>query len=219
MFPIGDDDSARRSFPVVTCVLIAINVAVFLLELSAGNAFIDKWAFVPARFNEGPAANAITVLSAMFMHGGWMHLGGNMLYLWIFGDNVEDRFGPVRFTIFYLLAGLAATFAQFLVNPGSPVPNVGASGAIAGVLGAYLLMFPQARVDVLLGRQVVSMPAFIVLGFWVVIQMVSGVGSIADTAQTEPQGGVAYMAHVGGFVAGVLLTFVMRGGPGPRTTA
>jgi membrane associated rhomboid family serine protease len=217
MFPIGDDNTARRSFPVVTCVLIAINVAVFLLELSAGDAFIEKWAFVPVRFNSEPLANIFTVISAMFMHGGWLHLGGNMLYLWIFGDNVEDRLGPVKFTIFYFLAGIAATFAQFLVNPGSPIPNVGASGAIAGVLGAYLLMFPQARVDVLLGRQVVSMPAFIVLGFWVVLQMVSGVGSIADTAQTE-QGGIAYMAHVGGFVAGVLLTFVMRGS-GPRTTA
>ena len=217
MFPIGDDNSARRSFPVVTSVLIAINVAVFLLELSAGDAFIDKWAFVPVRFNSEPMANAATVISAMFMHGGWLHLGGNMLYLWIFGDNVEDRLGPVRFTIFYFLAGIAATFAQFMVNPGSPIPNVGASGAIAGVLGAYLLMFPKARVDVLLGRQVVAMPAFIVLGFWVVLQMVSGVGSIADTAQTE-QGGIAYMAHVGGFVAGILLTFVMRG-PGPRTTA
>jgi membrane associated rhomboid family serine protease len=217
MFPIGDDNSARRSFPVVTSVLIAINVAVFLLELSAGDAFIEKWAFVPVRFNSEPMANAATVISAMFMHGGWLHLGGNMLYLWIFGDNVEDRLGPVRFTIFYFLAGIAATFAQFMVNPGSPIPNVGASGAIAGVLGAYLLMFPKARVDVLLGRQVVAMPAFIVLGFWVVLQMVSGVGSIADTAQTE-QGGIAYMAHVGGFVAGILLTFVMRG-PGPRTTA
>jgi membrane associated rhomboid family serine protease len=218
MFPIGDDNSTRRRFPVVTSVLIAINVAVFLLELSAGDAFIEKWAFVPVRFNSEPLANAVTVISAMFMHGGWLHLGGNMLYLWIFGDNVEDRLGPVRFTIFYFLAGIAATFAQFMVNPGSPIPNVGASGAIAGVLGGYLLMFPQARVDVLLGRQVVAMPAWIVLGFWVVLQMVSGVGSVADTAQTE-QGGIAYMAHVGGFVAGVLLTFVMRGGPGPRTTA
>jgi membrane associated rhomboid family serine protease len=217
MFPIGDDNSTRRRFPVVTSVLIAINVAVFLLELSAGDAFIEKWAFVPVRFNSEPLANAVTVISAMFMHGGWLHLGGNMLYLWIFGDNVEDRLGPVRFTIFYFLAGIAATFAQFMVNPGSPIPNVGASGAIAGVLGGYLLMFPQARVDVLLGRQVVAMPAWIVLGFWVVLQMVSGVGSVADTAQTE-QGGIAYMAHVGGFVAGVLLTFVMRG-PGPRATA
>ncbi len=143
MFPIGDDNSARRSFPVVTSVLIAINVAVFLLELSAGDAFIEKWAFVPVRFNSEPMANAATVISAMFMHGGWLHLGGNMLYLWIFGDNVEDRLGPVRFTIFYFLAGIAATFAQFMVNPGSPIPNVGASGAIAGVLGAYLLMFPR----------------------------------------------------------------------------
>src|SRR5262245_40167612 len=118
MFPIGDDNSQRRAFPIVTCVLIAINVAVFLVELNAGDAFIQKWAFVPARFNGEPMADAVTVITAMFMHGGWLHLGGNMLYLWIFGDNVEDRFGPVRFLIFYLLAGIAATFAQFMVNPG-----------------------------------------------------------------------------------------------------
>jgi membrane associated rhomboid family serine protease len=210
MFPIGDDNSVRRATPVVTIVLIAINVLVFLLELQRGNAFIEEWAFVPGRFTENPSADAVTLLSAMFMHGGWMHLGGNMLYLWIFGDNVEDRFGPVRFLLFYLAAGLAATFAQYYVNPASAIPNVGASGAIAGVLGAYLLMFPKARVDVLLGRQVVAMPAFIVLGFWVVLQLVSGVGSIADTAQTE-QGGVAYMAHVGGFVAGLVLGVVLGG--------
>jgi membrane associated rhomboid family serine protease len=190
MFPIGDDNSARRSAPVVTIALIAINVLVFLLELQRGDAFIQQWAFVPGRFSENPSGDAVTVLSAMFMHGGWLHLGGNMLYLWIFGDNVEDRFGSIKFLLFYLVAGLAATFAQYAVNPASNIPNVGASGAIAGVLGAYLLMFPKARVDVLLGRQVVAMPAFIVLGFWVVLQFVSGVGSIADTAQTE-QGGVA----------------------------
>ena len=210
MFPIGDDNSARRTFPVVTVTLIAINVAVFFLELQRGESFIRDWAFIPARFSESPSADAVTLLSAMFMHGGWLHLGGNMLYLWIFGDNVEDRFGSVRFLLFYLAAGFAATFAQFAVNPGSAIPNVGASGAIAGVLGAYLLMFPRARVDVLLGRQVVAMPAFLVLGFWVVLQLVSGVGSIADTAQTE-RGGVAYMAHVGGFVAGLALTVVMGG--------
>lgn len=210
MFPIGDDNSARRATPVVTIVLIAINVLVFLLEIQRGNAFIEQWAFVPGRFSENPSGDWITLLSAMFMHGGWMHLGGNMLYLWIFGDNVEDRFGSVRYLLFYLVAGLAATFAQYAVNPASSIPNVGASGAIAGVLGAYLLMFPKARVDVLLGRQVVPMPAFIVLGFWVVLQLVSGVGSIADTAQTE-QGGVAYMAHVGGFVAGLLLGVVFGG--------
>ena len=210
MFPIGDDNSERRGVPIVTYALIAINLAVFFVELQLGDAFITKWAFIPARFTEDPAGDASTLISAMFMHGGWMHLGGNMLYLWIFGDNVEDRFGPVRFVLFYVLAGLAATFAQYAVNPSSAIPNVGASGAIAGVLGAYLLMFPKARVDVLLGRQVVAMPAFIVLGFWVALQLVSGVGSIADTAQTET-GGVAYMAHVGGFIAGLALGVVMGG--------
>ncbi|WP_072396943.1 rhomboid family intramembrane serine protease [Hyphomicrobium sp. CS1GBMeth3] len=210
MFPIGDDNSARRSTPVVTYALIAINVAVFLLELQRGTALITEWAFIPARFSDDPAADSVTILSAMFMHGGWLHLGGNMLYLWIFGDNVEDRFGPVRYLLFYLAAGLAATFAQYTVNPESSIPNVGASGAIAGVLGAYLLMFPKARVDVLLGRQVVAMPAIIVLGFWVVLQVVSGVGSIASTAQTDT-GGVAYMAHVGGFVAGLVLGVLFGG--------
>ncbi|MGE3229940.1 MAG: rhomboid family intramembrane serine protease [Hyphomicrobium sp.] len=210
MFPIGDDNSQRRVTPVVTFVLIAINVAVFLLELQRGDGFITEWAFIPARFTENASVDWVTLFSAMFMHGGWLHLGGNMLYLWIFGDNVEDRFGHVRFLLFYLAAGLAATFAQYAVNTGSAIPNVGASGAIAGVLGAYLLMFPKARVDVLLGRQVVGMPAFVVLGLWVVLQLVSGVGSIADTAQTE-QGGVAYMAHVGGFAAGLVLGVLLGG--------
>ena len=212
MFPIGDDNTGRRGVPVVTYVLIAINVAVFLLELQRGNAFIEEWAFIPVRFSDNPSADWVTLLSAMFMHGGWLHLGGNMLYLWIFGDNVEDRFGSVRFLLFYLACGFAASFAQYAVNPGSAIPNVGASGAIAGVLGAYILMFPKARVDVLLGRQVVAMPAFVVLGFWIVLQLVSGVGSIAETAQTDREtGGVAYMAHVGGFVAGLLLGAVMGG--------
>lgn len=210
MFPIGDDNSTRRTVPIVTFVLIAINLVVFFLELQAGNEFIKTWAFIPARFTENPSGDAVTLLSAMFMHGGWMHLGGNMLYLWIFGDNVEDRFGRVRFLLFYLAAGLAATFAQYAVNPNSAIPNVGASGAIAGVLGAYLLMFPKARVNVLLGRQVVAMPAFVVLGFWIVLQLVSGVGAIADTAQTDT-GGVAYMAHVGGFFAGLVLGVALGG--------
>jgi membrane associated rhomboid family serine protease len=211
MFPIGDDDSTRRSWPVVTVVLIAINVAVFLLELQFGDAFIQKWAFVPSRFAADPAGQWPTLFTAMFMHGGWLHLGGNMLYLWIFGDNVEDRFGPVRYLVFYFVAGLAATFAQYAVSPGSSVPNVGASGAIAGVLGAYLLMFPKARVDVLLGRQVVAMPAFLVLGFWIVLQLMSGVGSIATTTETADTGGVAYMAHVGGFFAGLAMAVLLGG--------
>lgn len=211
MFPIGDDDSTRRSWPVVTVVLIAINVAVFLLELQLGDTFIQKWAFVPSRFAADPASQWMTLFTAMFMHGGWLHLGGNMLYLWIFGDNVEDRFGPVRYLIFYFVAGLAATFAQYAVTPGSSIPNVGASGAIAGVLGAYLLMFPKARVDVLLGRQVVAMPAFLVLGFWIVLQLMSGVGSIATTTETADTGGVAYMAHVGGFFAGLAMAVLLGG--------
>ena len=211
MFPIGDDDSTRRSWPIVTVVLIAINVAVFLLELQLGDAFIQKWAFVPSRFAADPASQWPTLFTAMFMHGGWLHLGGNMLYLWIFGDNVEDRFGPVRYLVFYFVAGLAATFAQYAVSPGSSVPNVGASGAIAGVLGAYLLMFPKARVDVLLGRQVVAMPAFLVLGFWIVLQLMSGVGSIATTTETADTGGVAYMAHVGGFFAGLAMAVLLGG--------
>jgi rhomboid family protein len=143
------------------------------------------------------------------MHGGWLHLFGNMLFLWIFGDNVEDRFGHLKFLFFYLLAGIAATLAQYAVSPESGVPNVGASGAIAGVLGAYILMFPQSRVNVLVGRQIVAMPAFVVLGLWIALQLVSGVGTIAAT--DESAGGVAYMAHIGGFVSGLLMTFLFRG--------
>jgi len=142
------------------------------------------------------------------MHAGWVHLGGNMLYLWIFGDNVEDRFGHIKFTIFYLLCGLAATFAQLAFSLGSKVPNLGASGAIAGVLGAYILLFPKGKVKVLQGQRVIQVPALIVIGIWIVVQLFSGIGSIANTAQT---GGVAYMAHIGGFLAGFVLTFLFRG--------
>jgi len=209
MFPVGDDNSQRRTFPTVTITLIVLNVLVFLAELGGGDQFITEWAFVPSRFSQDPGANIATIFSAMFMHGGWLHLFGNMLFLWIFGDNVEDRFGHVKFLIFYLLAGIAATFAQYWVSPESGIPNVGASGAIAGVLGAYILMFPQSRVNVLLGRQIVAMPAFAVLGMWIVLQLVSGVGTIAAT--DESAGGIAYMAHIGGFVSGLLMTFLFRG--------
>ena len=208
MLPIGDDDSARRTVPVVTYVLIALNVLFFLVELSGGDAFITKWAFVPRRFLANPAADFLTLFTSMFMHGGWLHLGGNMLYLWIFGDNVEDRFGQARFVIFYLLCGLGATAAQLLFSLSSNVPNLGASGAIAGVLGSYVLLFPQTRVSVLQGQRVIPMPALIVIGFWFVLQLFSGIGSIAATADT---GGVAYMAHVGGFVVGFVLTFLFGG--------
>jgi membrane associated rhomboid family serine protease len=217
---LGDDNSQRRTVPVVTVVLIAINVIMFLIELSAGDEFIKQFAFIPARFSDAPAAYAYTILTAMFLHGGWMHLFGNMLFLWIFGDNVEDRFGRLQFLFFYLAAGIAATFAQYAIAPHSPIPNVGASGAIAGVLGSYILMFPQSRVNVLMGRQVVAMPAVLVLGMWIAVQLFSGMGSIAYTDESANVGGVAYMAHIGGFAAGFLLTLLFRSklDPGPTAT-
>jgi membrane associated rhomboid family serine protease len=208
MFPIGDDDSTRRTVPLVTYALIALNVLFFIVELTGGDAFIMKWAFVPKRFLANPAGDFLTLFSSMFMHAGWLHLGGNMLYLWIFGDNVEDRFGHLKFIIFYVICGLAATFAQLAFSIGSDIPNLGASGAIAGVLGAYILLFPQGKVRVLQGQQVIQMSALIVIGLWIVLQLFSGIGSIAGAAQT---GGVAYMAHIGGFVAGILMTFLLRG--------
>jgi membrane associated rhomboid family serine protease len=211
MFPLGDDNSQRRSFPVITLALIALNVLVFLVELNAGPAFIQQWAFVPRRFAADPTEQVHTIFTGMFMHGGWLHLFGNMLYLWIFGDNIEDEFGSLKFLLFYLLCGVAATMAQFYVSTRSSIPNVGASGAIAGVLGAYLIMFPSARVRVLVYNQVVALPAIIVLGMWIALQLFSTVGSIATTNQTTEQGGVAYMAHVGGFVAGIALAFLFGG--------
>jgi membrane associated rhomboid family serine protease len=179
MFPIGDDNSARRIVPYVTYGLIALNVVFFFIELTSGDAFINSWAFVPSRFIANPAGDFLTLFTSMFMHVGWLHLGGNMLYLWIFGDNVED----------------------------SDIPNLGASGAIAGVLGAYIILFPKGRIRVLQGQSVIQVSALIVIGLWIVIQLFSGIGSITSTEQ----GGVAYLAHIGGFVAGILLTFVFRG--------
>jgi membrane associated rhomboid family serine protease len=215
MLPIGDDDTSRRTVPLVTYALIALNVLFFFVEQSGGDAFVGKWAFVPRRFLANPSGDVPTLFTSMFMHAGWVHLGGNMLYLWIFGDNVEDRFGHIRYTIFYLLCGLAATAAQLAFSLGSNVPNLGASGAIAGVLGAYILLFPQGRVKVLQGQQVIQVPALIVIGIWIVLQFFSGIGSIANTAQT---GGVAYMAHIGGFLAGFVLTFLFRGSGGAQAT-
>jgi membrane associated rhomboid family serine protease len=216
MFPIGDDNTSRRTVPLVTYALIALNVFFFFVELGGGDAFIGNWAFVPRRFLANPSGSFLTLFTSMFMHAGWVHLGGNMLYLWIFGDNVEDRFGHINFAIFYVLCGLAATFAQLAFSLGSNVPNLGASGAIAGVLGAYILLFPQGRVKVLQGQQVIQVPALMVIGLWIVLQFFSGIGSIANTADT---GGVAYMAHIGGFIAGFALTFVFRGSRVVRATS
>lgn len=207
MLPIGDDNSRRRIFPFITYLLIAANLVVFFSELRGGEAFILRWSFIPARFTADPAAGFLTIFSAMFMHAGWLHLLGNLLYLWIFGDNVEDRMGHLKFLLFYLACGVAATFVQFFFTTGSSIPNLGASGAIAGVLGSYLLLFPRGRVYMLFFRFITPVPAWLALGFWIILQVISGAGSLTTAGMT---GGVAYMAHIGGFVAGLLFTFPFR---------
>lgn len=212
MMPIGDDDSTRKSVPIVTYALIILNIIIFLLELSGGMPFIEKWSFIPSRFLSNPAAGLPTLFSSMFMHGGFGHLAGNMLYLWIFGDNVEDRLGKIPYLLFYLACGIAATFAQLAFNASSSVPNLGASGAIAGVLGAYILMFPGDKVKVLIGSAITQLPALIVIGFWFFLQFISGVGTLGSSGS---EGGVAYMAHIGGFLAGLLMAFIFVG-RGPR---
>jgi membrane associated rhomboid family serine protease len=212
MMPIGDDNSSRRIVPLVTYALIVVNVLFFLVEMNGGDAFIMKWAFVPSRFLANPVGEFATLFTSMFMHAGWVHLGGNMLYLWIFGDNVEDRFGHAKFIIFYLLCGLGATFAQLAFSLNSSVPNLGASGAIAGVLGAYILMFPKQSIRVSQGQRIIQVPALIMIGLWFGLQLFSGFSSIAGTADS----GVAYMAHIGGFVAGFVLTYLLGGNTASR---
>jgi membrane associated rhomboid family serine protease len=214
MFPIGDEnDHAGVAF--ISIALIVLNGLAFLFEINrpaeAVQAFIFAWGVVPAEYTAGgdlpphiPYPFWTTLLTSMFLHGGWGHLGGNMLFLWIFGDNIEHRLGHLRFLLFYLACGLAASFAHIFFNSGSSIPAVGASGAISGVLGGYLLMFPRNRVYVLTWGGVMAVPAIFMLGLWIVTQFVNGVGSIAATEETGG-GGVAYMAHIGGFVAGLIL--------------
>jgi len=214
MLPIGDDEGTAPGARIVTIALIALNVLAFFLELGQGSegalqSFITAWGVVPREYSVGhdipptiPLPYWSTLITSMFLHGGWMHLGGNMLYLWIFGDNLERVMGAARYAAFYLVCGIAAGLAHILFAGGSAVPSVGASGAISGVLGGYLLLFPQNRVKVLTRGGVASVPAIVVLGMWIVIQLVSQLGSIANTSQG---GGVAYMAHIGGFVAGMAL--------------
>jgi len=208
LFPIGDDNSSRRTMPVVTYGLIALNTLVFFIELSQGESFIRQWAVVPRQLIANPSAELATVLTAMFMHAGWAHLLGNMLFLWIFGDNVEGQLGRAKFLVFYLVCGIAATLAQVAVSAESSIPNLGASGAISGVLAGYLVFFPQGRVKVLMRGGVVAVPSLVVIGLWIVLQLINGIGSITQSAQT---GGVAYMAHIGGFVAGLVLAFLLTG--------
>jgi membrane associated rhomboid family serine protease len=221
MFPVGDDRGAGAGAPIVTIALIVVNVLAFLLELVQGSdgalqSFITAWGVVPREYSVGrdlppliPLPFWSTLLTSMFLHGGWMHLGGNMLYLWIFGDNLERAMGTARFLIFYLICGIIAGLAHIAFSGGSVVPSIGASGAISGVLGGYLLLFPRNRVRVLTRGGIASVPAIVVLGFWIVIQLFSQIGSIA---QTSDGGGVAYMAHIGGFVAGLVLVKLFTAG-------
>lgn len=214
MLPLGDDNSRRRLFPFVTYLLVAVNFFVFFIELSRGDAFIIQWSFIPARFLANPVGQFVTIITAMFLHSGWLHILGNMLYLLIFGDNVEDRLGHVKFIFFYFLCGMVATFAQMAIDPTSTIPNLGASGAIAGILGAYVIMFPRSRIRVLLITFLVQLPAILVIGFWILLQFFSEFGAITSSTAA---GGVAYMAHIGGFLSGILLTFLM-GGTRDRTS-
>lgn len=220
MFPIGDERVQGGPPALVVLGLIALNVIAFLIELSqpsenALQSFIQAWGVVPREYVSAtdlpptiPLPFWSTLFTSMFLHGGWMHLGGNMLYLWIFGDNLEKAMGAARFIVFYLACGLAASFAHIAFGGGSTIPAVGASGAISGVLGGYLVLFPRNQVRVLTRGGVTSVPAILVLGLWIVIQMVNGVGSLATTSETSG-GGVAYMAHIGGFVAGLVLVKLM----------
>jgi membrane associated rhomboid family serine protease len=226
MIPIGDDPHEGGPPPLVTVGLILLNAAAFFLELNrpegAVQAFVQAWGVVPKEYSTGrdlapliPLPFWSTLVTSMFLHGGWAHLGGNMLYLWIFGDNIEKRVGHARFLAFYLVCGLAAAAAHIAFNSGSTTPTIGASGAISGVLGGYLLLFPRNRVRVLTGFGVAAVPAATMLILWIVIQFVNGAGQVARTPET---GGVAYLAHIGGFAAGLLLVrlIVPRGAPGYR---
>jgi membrane associated rhomboid family serine protease len=241
MFPIGDENERGKGPAFVTIGLILVNLVVFFLIQLSNEAFTYGWATIPAEITggvdlvrdetitvggqpvtipqePGPVPIYLTLLSSMFMHGGIAHLLGNMLFLWIFGDNVEHRMGHLIFFVFYLVAGVIASFAQILVDTDSVIPTLGASGAISGVLGAYLVLFPSNRVTVILFRFVpYQVPAIVAIGMWAVFQFINGFGAIAVSEETG--GGVAYMAHIGGFVTGLAAGWIFRamGGPvGPR---
>lgn len=207
MIPIGDDNTSRRSFPLVNYGLIAVNVVVFLVELSQPDpqAYIARWGAVPASISAGHSLE--TLVTSAFLHAGWLHLLGNMLFLYVFGDNVEDAFGHVRYLLFYLACAVLAGLGQVLLAPGAQLPDIGASGAISGVLGAYLVMFGTNPVRVLIIVFPAVVPAYVMIGVWVVLQFLNGVASISHTAQT---GGVAYGAHIGGFAGGLLLALLFR---------
>ena len=209
MFPVSDVIPSRTT-PFVTVGLIVVNSLVFLYEVTLPDRQLDlfmaQYALIPAYFS------SLSVITAMFLHAGWMHVIGNMLYLWIFGDNVEDRLGHGGFLVFYLAAGSVAAVAQLFINPLSTVPMVGASGAIAGVMGAYFVLYPESRVltavFVLFFFDLVEIPAIFFLGIWFLMQLLSGVGSLG--ASNAAGGGTAFFAHIGGFVVGALVGVVLR---------
>ena len=218
MLPLSDHNP-RRTVPVVNTLLIIANVWMFLWEISLGydaEPVLANVAFIPARFWYAPliGPSFFSILISMFLHGGWMHLGGNMLYLWIFGDNIEDRLGHFPYLIFYIACGFAATLTHAVMNPASRLPSIGASGAIAGVLGAYILLFPRARVTTFIPFFIFftirEIPAIFVLGIWFVLQLFVGVQSFG-VAPTQEAGGVAYFAHIGGFLAGMAFVAAMGG--------
>jgi membrane associated rhomboid family serine protease len=235
VIPLKDNAGYRRRFPFVTYLLIAANIAVFLLELSQGpqtQAFIFAYSLVPAALTHNipqttlfasqlpqpfpfhtPSPVWLTIFTSMFMHAGWLHIGGNMLFLYIFGDNVEDRMGHLGYLIFYLFCGVVAALAQTFVDPNSTIPSLGASGAIAGVLAAYAVFFPGARVTTLIFLgifiTITRLSAFILIGLWFVLQFFDGIASLTSQAQ-QAMGGVAYFAHVGGFVAGLVIALLLR---------
>ena len=217
MLPIRDKNPSQ-TFPYVTYSLVAVNVVVFLFELTLQysgqlDAFLTNWSMIPEKVMAGKAT--ITILTSMFLHGGIMHIFGNMLYLAIFGNNVEDVFGHAKFHVFYLFCGVSATILYILLGADPSVPTLGASGAIAGVLGAYLVLFPRAKVDTLVFAYFitwVTIPAAVLLGFWFVLQLFSGVLSIGTYASSD----VAYFAHIGGFAAGALIALPLRSRVTPR---
>jgi membrane associated rhomboid family serine protease len=210
MIPLRDVIPSRTT-PYVTFALIAVNSLVFFYQLTMGEAieeFVLYFGLIPAAFSW------VAVLTSMFLHGGLLHFGGNMLYLWIFGDNVEDRMGHGRFLAFYLLCGTAAALAQTIASPDSVVPMIGASGAIAGIMGAYFVLYPKSRIVTLLPIffffQIVEIPAIFFLGVWFLMQLLSGVGSMATATGGEPAGGIAFWAHAAGFLAGMSGVLVFR---------
>ena len=201
VIPLGDVSRRGRGFAWVTALIIAANAFVFLLELGGGEAFVKRWAVIPVRIEHGH--HLITIVTAMFMHAGWLHILGNMGFLWAFGPAIEDAMGRFRYLAFYLVGGVVAMLAQVAGSPGSTVPCLGASGAIAAVMGAFIVIYPRDRIRtfvwILIFIRVTYIPAVVLIGVWFLFQLLSVVGSVA-TVQT---GGVAYLAHVGGFVFGV----------------